>query len=292
MPERPTVSVIMTVFNGEQFLPLAIESILGQTFQDFELIIVDDGSTDSSATQLRAINDARVRVIWNSENQGQPAALKLGMKAATGVFSALQEQDDISLPTRLERQVDYLRSHPRVGMIGSAVEDIDASGNVQKAIKVPEDPVAIRWMGLLECPMRQPTLCGRSELMQQHLCSAQSPYYHDWDFIMRVARKSEVYNLPETLVQYRRHSTNTSKLYKAEFDEIGIDIAVREIRAELPDFPISRSEVADMRWVLFGAGQRVGKSLAMTRRVLSQYRELQQAFHHKYQSRPAEWSAV
>jgi len=283
MPERPTVSVILTVFNGEQFLPLAIESILGQTFQDFELIIVDDGSTDSSATQLRGINDARVRVIRNPANQGQPAALKIGINAAIGGFCALHEQDDISLPARLERQGAYLGSHPGVGMVGSAVEDIDASGKVLKTAKMPEDFIAIRWMGLLECPMRQPTLCGRTELMQQHICSAESSYYHDWDFIMRVARESEVYNLPETLVQYRRHSTNTSKLYKAQFDEIGIDIALREIRAGFPDFPISRDEVANMRWVLFGAGQRAGKSLAMTRRVLSQYRELQQAFQNKYQ---------
>jgi glycosyltransferase involved in cell wall biosynthesis len=282
MAVPPTVSVIITVFNGEKFLPLAVESILRQSFSDFELIIVDDGSTDSTPLQLGAINDHRVRIIRNGENQGLPAALNIGINAAAGVFCAFLDHDDIALPTRLECQVDFLRSHPPVGLIGSAVELIDASGKGLTRIKMPQDSVAIRWIGLLECPMRQSTLFGRTEVIKRHLYSAQFLFYPDWDFIMRMARDTEVYNLPQTLAQYRRHGTNMSKVNRAQLDEDGIDLALREIRAALPDFPISRDEVAQLRCVLFSAGQRSKKSLAMTRWALTQYGELHKAFGDKY----------
>ena len=282
MAPRPTVSVIMTVLNGEDFLPLAVDSILRQTFGDLELIVVDDGSTDSTPMQLRTIGDRRVRVIWNAANKGLPAALNIGIEAATGVFTAFLDHDDIALPFRLGCQINYLQSHPTIGMVGSAVEAIDGSGKVLKTVKMPRDSIAIRWMGLLECPMRQSSLMGRTELVKRQLFSAQFPFYPDWDFIMRVARDTEVSNLPEMLVQYRRHNTNMSKINRARVDENGIDLALREIRAELPDFPITRQEIADLRWVLFGAGQRTEKSLAMTRMVLRRYTQLQHAFNRKH----------
>jgi glycosyltransferase involved in cell wall biosynthesis len=282
MAPRPTVSVIMPVFNGEEFLPLAIDSVLGQTFGDLELIIIDDGSTDGTPKQLRAINDHRLRVIRNAANKGLPGALNVGINVATGVFCAFLDQDDIALSTRLQYQVNYLQSHPAVGLLGSAVEAIDGSGKVLKTVKMPQDAIAIRWMGLLECPMRQSSLIGRTELVKRHLYSAEFAFYPDWDFIMRVARDSEVCNLPETLVQYRRHNTNMSKINRARVDETGIDLALREIRAELPDFLITRQEVADLRWVLFGAGRRAEKSLPMTRQALRRYKELHQAFDRKH----------
>jgi glycosyltransferase involved in cell wall biosynthesis len=282
MAPRPTVSVIMPVFNGEEFLPLAVDSILGETFDALELIIIDDGSTDSTPVQLQSIKDDRLRVIRNPANQGLPAALNVGINAATGVFCAFLDQDDIALPTRLQCQVDYLQSHPAVGLLGSAVEAIDGSGKVLKTVKMPQDSIAIRWMGLLECPMRQSSLIGTTDVVKRHLYSTHFPFHPDWDFIMRVARDTEVWNLPETLVQYRRHNTNMSKVDRARVDETGIDLAVREIRAELPDFPITRQEVADLRWVLFGAGQRAKKSLPMTRQALRRYSELHQAFDRKH----------
>jgi glycosyltransferase involved in cell wall biosynthesis len=287
MAPRPTVSVIMTVFNGEDFLPLAVDSIFGQTFGDLELIIVDDGSIDSTSMQLRALNDHRLRVIRNPVNKGLPAALNVGINAATGVFCAFLDHDDIALPNRLQRQVDYLQSRPAVGLLGSAVEAIDGSGKVLKTVKMPLASIAIRWMGLLQCPMRQSSLIGRTELVKRHLYSAQFPFYPDWDFIMRVARHTEVCNLTETLVQYRRHDTNMSKINRTGVDENGIDLAFREIQAELPDFPITRQEVADLRWVLFDAGKRAEKSLPMTRMALRRYARLKNAFDRKY-ARPSQ----
>src|SRR5215212_10268946 len=105
MAAGPTVSLVVTVLNGEQFLPLALDSIFRQTFSDFELIVVDDGSTDRTPAQLRSISDPRLRVFTNPESVGPGAARNVGIEAAGGIYCAFLDHDDIALPSRLERQI-------------------------------------------------------------------------------------------------------------------------------------------------------------------------------------------
>jgi glycosyltransferase involved in cell wall biosynthesis len=279
----PTVSVIVTVLNGETFLPLALESIFRQTLAEFELIIVDDGSTDITPAQLRSISDPRLRVICNHRTLGPAAARNVGIEAARGLYCAFLDHDDIALPSRLERQVGFLDSDPAAGLVGSAFEVIDVAGKNLARIRMPEAPLAIRWMGLFDCPMRQSSVMGRSELVKRHRYDARFPNYSDWDFIMRVSREAEVRNLSDVLVQYRRHETNLTKLNSNRLDKIGIDLALREIRSELPDFAIDRDEIADIRAVLFGTSQGAEqKSLAMARRAVERYLDLEQAFRQRY----------
>ena len=275
-----TVSVLVNVYNGEDFLSLSIESIFSQTFSDFELVIVNDGSTDGTAQILDSIDDSRLRVVVNERNRGIPFSRNVAIDAASGKYIAFLSHDDIALPERLARQVQYLDENPAIDLIGSAVEVIDGKGKVQKTIQMPESAVAIRWLGLMECPMRQSSLMGRSEMVKRHRYDEHFQSYSDWDFIMRVARDSEVQNLPEVLVQYRRHTTNTSSVHRARLDHMGIDIACREIRKELPDFSITPEEVAEMRQVAAGAAGK--KSLALTRRALERYLDLSEAFRAKY----------
>jgi len=125
---------------------------------------------------------------------------------------------------------------------------------------------------------------GRSDVMKRFRYDTRFASYSDWDFIMRVARENEVQNLPDVLVQYRRHQTNTSEIHRARLDQTGIEIALREIRAELPDFPISRTEVEQIRSVVLGTklGSSVKKSLSMTRKVLERYLDLSEAFRKKH----------
>lgn len=283
MTRAPAVSVIVTVLNGGEFLPIALESILGQSFSDFELVIVDDGSTDSTPAQLKAIDDPRLRVIRNPENLGLPAARNVGIAAARGGYCAFLDHDDVALPFRLQRQLEFLEANRAVGLIGSAIETIDGAGNKLSTIPMPESPLAIRWMGLLDCPMRQSTLMGRTEVVKRHLYDTNFPSYSDWDFVMRVSRKTEARNLPETLVQYRRHDTNMSTVYRARLNETGVEIALREIRTELPDFSINRDEVAELRHVLFEANDGEQKrTLDITRWALERYLELEEAFRQKH----------
>jgi hypothetical protein len=122
---------------------------------------------------------------------------------------------------------------------------------------------------------------ARTEIVRRHRYDPRFPSYSDWDFVMRVARATEVRNLPEVLVQYRRHKTNTSTVHRARLDEAGADIALREILRELPDFPISREQVWQLRSVLLGAGDRK-KSLSTTREALERYLDLSEAFRNKH----------
>jgi len=283
MTRAPAVSVIVTVLNGGEFLPIAVDSILGQTFPDFELIVVDDGSTDDTPGQLKAVEDRRLRVIRNPKNLGLPGARNVGIEAVSGAYCAFLDHDDVALPSRLQRQFEFLQSNPAVGLVGSAVETIDAAGTKLATIVMPQTPLDIRWMGLLDCPMRQSTLMGRTELVKRHLYDTKFLSYSDWDFVMRVSRETEVRNLSETLVHYRRHNTNMSTVYRARLNQAGVDIALREIRAELPHFTISRHEIAELRRVLFEATDAPQKrTLDATRRALQSYTGLNKAFREKY----------
>jgi glycosyltransferase involved in cell wall biosynthesis len=283
MTRAPAVSVIVTVFNGGEFLPIAVDSILGQTFPDFELIIVDDGSTDTTPAQLKAVDDPRVRVIRNPKNLGLPAARNVGIEAANGNYCAFLDHDDVALSLRLQRQVDFLHANPAVGLIGSAVETINAAGMTLATIPMPQTSLDIRWTGLLDCPMRQSTLMGRTEVVKRHLYDTKFASYSDWDFVMRVSRKTEVRNLPEVLVQYRRHNTNMSTVHRARLNETGVNIALREIHTELPDFMISRHEIAELRRVLFETTDGPQKrTLDATRQALQRYIDLNEAFRRKH----------
>ena len=116
----PLVSVIMPVYNGEKYLAEAIDSILGQSFTDFEFLIVDDGSQDNSAEIIRSYEkrDRRIRFIQLERNMGAAAARNRGIAAATGKFITMMDCDDISLPERLQKQVDFMQSNPEIGAVG------------------------------------------------------------------------------------------------------------------------------------------------------------------------------
>ena len=126
----PLISVIMPVFNGENFLQDAVGSILGQTFTDFELIAIDDGSTDNSTALLESfrLNDRRVIIQRHTENQGVTAALNTGLALARGKYIARMDADDISLPVRFEKQVAFMETHPEIDILGSAVRLMDERG--------------------------------------------------------------------------------------------------------------------------------------------------------------------
>ena len=131
--------------------------------------------------------------------------------------------------------------------------------------------------------MRQSSLMGRSGIVKRHRYDERFQSYSDWDLIMRVARDGEIRNLAEVLVQYRRHTTNTSSVHCARLDQAGIEIVCSEIRRELPDFLITPDEVAEIRQVAAGAASTPGKkSLAMTRRALQRYLDLSEAFRAEY----------
>jgi glycosyltransferase involved in cell wall biosynthesis len=148
----PKVTMLMSVYNGARFLREAIESILGQTFRDFEFLIVDDGSTDDSREMILSYCDPRVRLVINDRNVGLPRSLNRGLDLAQGEYVARQDADDISESARLAKQVAFLDSYHDVALLGTWYRKIDEGGRIIGDRQLPCDHVRIRWCQLFFCP--------------------------------------------------------------------------------------------------------------------------------------------
>ena len=122
------ISVVMAVYNGEKYLRSAIDSILSQTYIDFEFIIIDDCSTDNTANILESYTDSRIQIIRNEKNLRLPASLNKGLKIAKGKYIARMDADDIAMPDRFEKQVKYLEAHQEVAVIGGSFQVFNEFG--------------------------------------------------------------------------------------------------------------------------------------------------------------------
>jgi hypothetical protein len=209
----PVVSVVMSVFNGERFLREAIESILSQTFSDFEFIIINDGSTDGSAAILDsyARRDRRVRVFYQ-ENRGSAASDNRGCALASGKYIAHLDQDDVSMPDRLERQVGFLENHEDVGLLGGAFEGIDAQGRRVFLEQPPQEDQSIR--AALQ-PFSFP-ITHSAVMMRRQAFDATAGYRaqflraEDYDLTLRMVEGCGVANLPDVVVRKRIHPQQLS----------------------------------------------------------------------------------
>lgn len=230
----------MPVYNGEKYLPAAVESILNQSFHDFEFLIVDDGSTDNTWNLLQgyASTDSRIRLMQNPNNIGLVRTLNLGLQLACGKFVARMDADDISLPERFRTQVEYMESHPEVGVLGTNVRHIDAEGNLlfqgrSKYLEFQSRKV-IRWTLLWKCTIYHPTVMLRRELLE-NLDVWYDPAFEtaeDYELWTRLARKTVIDRLPDVLLHYRVVSSSISRTRTEEQKKnIG-----RVIRRELRDF--------------------------------------------------------
>ena len=212
MNSPPTVSVVMSVYNGEAFLPEAIESILGQTLREFEFLVIDDGSKDGTAEILGgyASRDRRVRVVRH-ENKGRVTSLNVGIGLATGKYIARMDADDVAMPYRLAEQIEFMERHPEVGLLGGAVELISVTGQVVKTARPPLDDSAIKSLMLRYNPMFHPTVVMRKDVAlaaggyRKALLDAD-----DYDLWLRMSERSRLANLGKTMVQYRIHSEQVS----------------------------------------------------------------------------------
>jgi glycosyltransferase involved in cell wall biosynthesis len=205
----------MPTYNGAKFLRPAIESILNQTFSDFELIVVDDGSADGTPQILSDLSgkDPRLIALTNERNLGIAASTNKGLALARGTYVALQDHDDISLPHRFQKQVEFLNAHPEIALVGSAAMLIDENGvTYGDYFEVAED-IEIKWEMLFRCPIRHTSVMARRTIM-----SAIGGYSHDpllkaasdYDLLSRIAMKYGVENLVDRLVMWRRHPGATS----------------------------------------------------------------------------------
>ncbi len=222
----PVVSVIMAVYNAERYLAVAIESILIQTFRDFEFLIVDDGSTDRSPDILRsyAARDDRIR-LWNEPNRGQYRAANDVLDRSRGAFVAVMDADDVALPFRFERQVEYLSVHPECVALGSRVQIIDPDGDPLREDFLRQtheniDDAHIRGLGSGLC---HPTVMMRRQaVLDVGKYATDLRRALDLDLFLRLVEAGgRVANLPEILLRYRAHHSSISYAEKdAQFENV------------------------------------------------------------------------
>lgn len=209
-PQSPIVSVVMPVYNSRRYIEAAVHSILAQTLSDFELIIVDDGSSDGTADILRRLarRDCRIRLI-QQRNTGVCGASNRGIAEARGEFFARMDHDDIALPDRLERQVEYLRAYPEIVAVGAQVLMIDSDGLPIRIASAPLTHEKIEEMFALDWPMFHPTLMARMDVMRK-LGGYREQYnsMEDLDLFIRLAEYGRLANLPQVLLKYRQHITS------------------------------------------------------------------------------------
>jgi len=197
----PKISVVMSVYNAERYLREAIESILNQTFTDFEFIIINDGSTDNSLEIIRSYNDERIKII-NQSNMGLAKALNNGIKIAKGKYIARMDADDISMPERLEIQYDFMENHPECVAVGSNAEIIDIDGNY-----VFTSNQAIEWerikAQLLQTPFFHSSTMYRKSAFEKVGGYPGIYRIEDTVFFNKLAKIGELRNLSNILIKYR-----------------------------------------------------------------------------------------
>ena len=138
--KNPRITVLMSVYNGEKYLKEAIDSVLSQTFKDFEVLIINDGSIDKTSKILKTYKDPRIRIINNKKNIGLTKSLNKGLKLARGEYIARMDDDDVSKPNRLEKQFEFMEKNSKYAVVGSFIEIIDSKGNLSNKVERPIKP--------------------------------------------------------------------------------------------------------------------------------------------------------
>lgn len=215
--KRPLISVLLPVFNSEKYLGEAIKSILDQTFTDFELLVIDDGSTDSSVAIARSFPDKRIHVIANKKHQGLVPVLNQGLRVAKGKYLARMDSDDISLPCRLEKQFAFMEEHPEIGICGTWYR-VFGPGVRERLFTRPITPTADKALLPFGDPIHHPTAMVRLELLRRFNLEYDSSYRHleDWEFWNRCSKFFDFANIGEVLFLYRFHNEQVGHLYKPE----------------------------------------------------------------------------
>jgi hypothetical protein len=216
----PKVTVLMAVYNGGRYLREAVESILCQTFHDFQFLIINDGSTDNTRDLIRSYDDARIVLVDNKHNVGQTQSLNRGLDLAAGQLIARQDADDISEPERLAEQVAFLERRREVALLGTWYKEIDVHGAVVDR-KLPCDTTDIRWCLLFFCPFVHSSVMFPKAVVKEQIgfYNEALEYSQDYELWRRIARRFAVANLSEPLVRLRTTPWSMTSTYGDRVNE-------------------------------------------------------------------------
>jgi glycosyltransferase involved in cell wall biosynthesis len=238
MQAMPRVTVLMAVRDGERTVGEAVESILRQTFTDFEFLVVDDASTDGTAAVLASFRDERLTVLENERPQGLTRSLNRGLSRARGNYIARQDADDRSAPERLARQVDVLDAQPDVALVGTWYRKIDESGRVLGSQRLPTSSTELRWDLIFYSPFVHSSVMIRSAALEAVGNYDESLVYaQDYDLWCRLAKRLALANVAEYLVDYRASPVSMTETLGetviAEPRQIG-DAYLNDVYRDLP----------------------------------------------------------
>jgi glycosyltransferase involved in cell wall biosynthesis len=222
---NPKLSVLMPIYNGEKFLRATLDSLMHQSYRDFEIVAVNDGSTDNSRELVRSYEDARIRLIDNPRNLGQTTSLQVALDSARGEYVARQDQDDVSMPDRFAKQVAFLDQHSEAGALGTSYCVIDETGKALPGTAVfypPETRAEMAWKLLWTDRLVDSSVMFRRSLaVNLGGYNRSYRYAQDYDLWVRMSFAAGIARLPDVLLQLRIHSSNASSRFaKAQDQEV------------------------------------------------------------------------
>ncbi len=227
--DTPLVSVVLSVYNGADYIKAAIQSILDQSFSDFELIIIDDGSTDETAKIIDSFDDSRLVVITHKTNKLLIASLNEGIQKARGTYIARQDADDTSLPSRLEHEVAYLNSHPDVALVGTNYLIVDEADQLVGATNVFCHPDDLKVAEMLSNQFGHGSVMMRKELVTGlGMYDSHALHVEDYDLFTRISRVAKIANLPQALYRWQRNPEGISLSNSDEQAQRSAEIRNRE----------------------------------------------------------------
>lgn len=212
---RLLISVVMAVYNGAEYLEVAIDSILKQTYSNFEFIIINDGSTDDTAQILRRYEQLDERIaVYTQVNQGLPKSLNRGLQLAQGQYIARMDADDISLPERFAKQVEFMETHSDIGICGTWIKTISEVGSTC-INQYPSSHDAIQYWLLFGTGLSHPTVMLRRKLLEQYglQYNPAFTYCQDFELWVRSSDYTRLANIPEVLLLYRVHPQQMGQSY-------------------------------------------------------------------------------
>lgn len=207
---NPTITVLMPVFNVASYIKEAIDSVLNQSYTDFELLIIDDASTDATVNRILEFSDSRIRLIQKQKNLGLIDSLNLGVEQAKGKYIARMDGDDLNHVNRFEKQLAILVANPEIKVCGCWLQRF---GHHNKILKHQEFHEAIVAELLLQCSMSLGAVMFEKKAFENYTFDENKKHVEDYDFWSRVSWDCKLYNIQEVLYYYRSHETQVTKLF-------------------------------------------------------------------------------
>jgi len=227
--KNPKVTVLMSVYNGERYLQKAIDSILGQTFNDFEFLIVNDGSTDKTVEILENYNDPRIKIINNEKNIGLTKSLNKGLKLARGEYIARQDADDISMPERLEKELEFLGKNKNVALVGTDYFLINEKDKIIDKINCLTESKDLKEKLLKGNQFGHGSVMFRRECIDKvGVYREEFKFAQDFDFLLRISEVYDVANISEPLYKWRINIKSVSvkkKMFQDKYASLAIELA-------------------------------------------------------------------